>query len=121
MGIKSGFVYLQFAKVLRKEKPMLRKDQEYVVDLVLKGHNVYIGGQAGTEKSYLLTHLFDKLTMAGKKVSVTCTTGIACIHFPQKCHASTIHSWAGMDDGRHESSEIADLLQNSVYYKQAFI
>ena len=56
---------------------MLTKDQEYVVDLVLKGHNVYIGGQAGTGKSYLLTHLFDKLTIAGKKVSVTCTTGIA--------------------------------------------
>ena len=85
---------------------MLTKDQEYVVDLVLKGHNVYIGGQAGTGKSYLLTHLFDKLTIAGKKVSVTCTTGIACTHFPQRCHASTIHSWAGMDDGRHESSEI---------------
>jgi ATP-dependent exoDNAse (exonuclease V) alpha subunit len=34
-------------------------------------------------------------------------------------HASTIHSWAGMDDGRHESSEICDLLQNSVHYKQA--
>jgi ATP-dependent DNA helicase PIF1 len=98
---------------------MLTKDQEYVVDLVLKGHNVYIGGQAGTGKSYLLTHLFDKLTIAGKKVSVTCTTGIACTHFPQRCHASTIHSWAGMDDGRHESSEICDLLQNSVHYKQA--
>ena len=92
---------------------MLTKDQEYVVDLVLKGHNVYIGGQAGTAKSYLITHLFDKLTMAGKTVTVTCTTGIACTHLSQRCHASIIPSWAGMDDCRHESSEICDL-QNSV-------
>lgn len=98
---------------------MLTLEQKNVLDLVLKGHNVYIGGQAGTGKSFLLTHIFDSLIKQGKQVSVTGTTGIACTHFPARCCAVTLHSWSGMDDGRYESEQLCNLLQNGVKYKHA--
>lgn len=98
---------------------MLTEEQQRVLNLVKQGHNIYIGGQAGTGKSYLLTRIYDKLTSLGKNVSVTCTTGIACTHFPPRCNATTIHSWSGMDDGRHESHQICSLLLNNIRYKNA--
>ena len=36
---------------------MLTLELKNVLDLVLKGHNVYIGGLAGTGKSFLLTYI----------------------------------------------------------------
>lgn len=96
---------------------MLTLELKNVLDLVLKGHNVYIGGLAGTGKSFY-SHIFDSLIKQGKQVSVMGTTGIAYTHFQGRCCAVTLHSWSGMDDGRYESEQICKL-QNSVKYKHA--
>ncbi len=42
------------------------------------GHNIYVGGQAGSGKSYFVTHLVSSAKKEGKKAALTCTTGIAC-------------------------------------------
>lgn len=70
------------------------------MDLALQGHNLYIAGQAGTGKTLLIYKIYDKLRRLGKSVHCTCSTGIACAVLLASTKATTIHSWAGVDDGR---------------------
>ena len=66
-----------------KKSMALTEDQKHALDLVLLGHSVFIGGQAGVGKSFLIEKIFHHLSDRGKRVSLTCTTGIACSHFPK--------------------------------------
>ncbi|XP_062597103.1 uncharacterized protein LOC134258565 [Saccostrea cucullata] len=93
------------------EKMHLTNGQQRALKIALEGHNLYVGGQAGTGKSVLLSHIFESLHNK-KKVALTCTTGIACTNFPSRFDAVTIHSWAGLDDGRHDTSEIKSIVKH---------
>ncbi|KAK3085746.1 hypothetical protein FSP39_008107 [Pinctada imbricata] len=88
------------------------KQQVYAFNLATAGHNFLISGQAGTGKTTLLVKLHDKLREIGKQVAVVCTTGIACASLPSRCDARTVHCWAGMDDGRYDTSYIKDIIIN---------
>ncbi|KAG5485331.1 hypothetical protein LSCM4_05967 [Leishmania orientalis] len=55
----------------------LNAEQQAVVQLVMQGHNTYIGGGAGTGKSVLLRVIKQQLVREGLAVAVTGTTGIA--------------------------------------------
>ena len=61
---------------------MMNNLQRQAFDLVSKGHNVYIGGQAGTGKSYLVSELVKWARGNDKTVGLTCTTGVACCLYP---------------------------------------
>ena len=76
----------------------MTEEQISAFELAKNGHRLYIGGQAGTGKTFLITKIYEELVKCGKTVSITCSTGIACSALPT--HAKTIHSWAGIDDGR---------------------
>lgn len=68
----------------------LSYSQQKAVDSILNGDNVFITGQAGTGKSYLLNFLKDKLK--DKNFHITATTGIAAVNIG----GITLHSWAGI-------------------------
>ena len=70
------------------------------MDLIKEGHNVMIVGAAGTGKSHLLKDIAHNLQSQGKRVSITCSTGIATENFIQ-AGASTLHAWAGI--GRYST------------------
>lgn len=53
-------------------------------------------GAAGTGKTFLLNNFIRQARAAGKKVSVTATTGLAATHLG----GNTIHSWSGL--GLHD-------------------
>ena len=53
------------------------------VSIVQGGHSLYIGGQAGVGKSYLVQQIFEDARRRHKSVQLTCTTGIACSNYPQ--------------------------------------
>ncbi|XP_056022043.1 ATP-dependent DNA helicase PIF1-like [Ostrea edulis] len=78
----------------------LTKSQEIAFNLAIDGHNVFIGGQAGTGKTFLIGEVYRHFLKKGINVSCVCTTGIACTNLPEWTNARTIHSWAGIDDGR---------------------
>ena len=59
----------------------LSKEQQVCVDLAMAGHNLVICGQAGSGKSYTVNEIRRRLSIDGKSVSVTATTGIACQQF----------------------------------------
>jgi DNA replication protein DnaC len=68
---------------------MLNTQQKLALQQVESGHNIYIGGQAGVGKSFLVTSIVHAARSRGKKVALTCTTGIACSVYDQVfCHQS---------------------------------
>lgn len=68
------------------------EDNEYfdkIVEYIEEGKNVFVTGNAGTGKSYLLNKLKKKY---GDKLELTSTTGLAAVNIK----GVTIHSWAGV-------------------------
>jgi len=73
----------------------LTNQQQFVANLALQGHNMFITGKAGTGKSFLVKSMFKSLTNLGKKCKIVCPTGIACEAYSEE-NASTIHSFFGL-------------------------
>ena len=70
---------------------MLSIEQENAVKVIREGKNVFISGNAGTGKSFLLRHL--KQTIPN--IHLTASTGIAAVNVG----GQTIHSWSGIGLG----------------------
>ncbi|CCW67682.1 unnamed protein product [Phytomonas sp. Hart1] len=70
----------------------LNSEQERVIAITLKGHNMYIGGSAGTGKSVLLRALNRRLRANHLRVAMTATTGVAGCHIG----GSTFHHIMGV-------------------------
>ena len=63
------------------------------MELALLGHNIFISGQAGVGKTFLLSSIVKALEERGRKVATTASTGIATT---QLKGGVTLHSWAGI-------------------------
>ena len=48
-----------------------------MLGVVESGNNVFITGQAGTGKSFLIEKIFQTLKRRGEKVVIVCSSGIA--------------------------------------------
>jgi ATP-dependent exoDNAse (exonuclease V) alpha subunit len=66
--------------------------QDTAFRILKAGHNVYLGGSAGTGKTHLLNRFIDHLKSQVIGVGITASTGIAATHLG----GITIHSWSGM-------------------------
>jgi len=66
--------------------------QEEALDILKMGHNVFLTGQAGSGKTYLLNQYISYLKQHNIGVGVTASTGISATHMG----GMTIHSWAGI-------------------------
>ena len=67
-------------------------DQKTALKILHSGENVFITGQAGSGKTFLLNKFINEARKKGKTVAVTATTGLATTHL----NGTTIHSWSGM-------------------------
>ena len=67
-------------------------DQKTALKILHSGENVFITGQAGSGKTFLLNKFINEARKKGKIVAVTATTGLAATHL----NGTTIHSWSGM-------------------------
>ena len=63
----------------------LTKSQKEAMDLLLKGQNVFLTGEAGTGKSFLLNQFVTKVRH--KNVLLTAPTGIAALNI----NGATLH------------------------------
>jgi len=66
--------------------------QEKALAILKSGVNVFLTGQAGTGKTYVLNQYIEYLRERKVPVAVTASTGIAATHM----NGMTIHSWAGI-------------------------
>ena len=62
-----------------------------MLNIVREGHNIFITGQGGTGKSFLVKEIYKELTRSGKRVAIICSSGIAGTIYDG--HASTVHSF----------------------------
>lgn len=77
---------------MQTQHQSLSAEQQIVLDHVLVGRSVYIGGPAGTGKTFLLNAIIRQLQGNGKDVAVTASTGIAAVNVK----GTTIHSFASI-------------------------
>src|SRR6185437_11250833 len=66
--------------------------QKDALNLLMMGKNVYLTGQAGSGKTYVLNLYIHYLKQHKVPVAVTASTGIAATHL----NGGTIHSWSGI-------------------------
>lgn len=67
-------------------------DQELALEILLSGESIFLTGEAGSGKTYLLNQFVRLAKKSGKHVSVTATTGLAATHLG----GTTIHAWSGI-------------------------
>lgn len=73
--------------------PAFTREQVQVLQLVLDGASVFIGGKAGTGKSFLLREIAHRLRDGfGLRVAVTASTGVAALNID----GNTFHSTFGV-------------------------
>ncbi|MCB9810162.1 AAA family ATPase [Candidatus Nomurabacteria bacterium] len=65
--------------------------QERALDILKTGANVFLTGEPGAGKTYVINKYVAWLEAAGLNVAVTASTGIAATHIG----GMTIHSWSG--------------------------
>lgn len=72
-------------------------DQATALTILKSGSNVFLTGEAGAGKSYLLKKFMDFLSENGIPFAATASTGIAATQF----NGQTIHAWAGIGIKEH--------------------
>ena len=66
--------------------------QTQAIDILKTGANVFLTGEPGAGKTYVVNQYVSYVTACGLKVAVTASTGIAATHIG----GMTIHSWSGI-------------------------
>lgn len=66
--------------------------QAAALDILKTGGNVFLTGEPGAGKTYVINQYINYLEAAGLSVAVTASTGIAATHIG----GMTIHSWSGI-------------------------
>lgn len=66
--------------------------QSIALDILKTGQNVFLTGQAGAGKTYVLNQYISYLRARHIPVAITASTGIASTHI----NGMTIHAWSGM-------------------------
>ena len=67
-------------------------NQARALDVLKTGANVFLTGEPGSGKTYVINQYISWLEAAGLHVAVTASTGIAATHIG----GMTIHSWSGV-------------------------
>lgn len=83
--------------------------QKDALNLLMMGKNIYLTGQAGSGKTYLLNLYINYVKKHKVPVAITASTGIAATHL----NGGTIHSWSGIGiKNQLTQSDIAKILGN---------
>src|SRR6266550_2436638 len=81
--------------------------QQDALNLLMLGKNVFLTGQAGSGKTYILNLYINYLKKHKVAVAITASTGIAATHI----NGGTIHSWSGIGIKNHlTQQDIARIL-----------
>lgn len=91
----------------------LSKEQLKFLNIAKEGKNMFLTGDAGTGKSYLLMEIIKSLRLKHEGVIVTASTGIAAVNIG----GCTIHSFAGIGFGEDD----VDTLYKSIIKKKSVL
>jgi len=85
--------------------------QAEALDILKTGANVFLTGEPGSGKTYLINQYVAHLKAHGLDPAVTASTGIAATH----SNGMTIHSWSGIGIKRSLSEFDLDALSSKEY------
>lgn len=89
--------------------------QAEALQILKMGHNVFLTGQPGAGKTYLLNQYIAILKKHKIEVAVTASTGIAATHIG----GTTIHSWSGVGIKKNlNARQLDDLLDREYLVKR---
>lgn len=86
----------------------LNPRQKYAVELMKKGKNVFLTGQAGTGKSYTLKAFMKHCIQNRIPYAVTSTTGVSALLIG----GTTLHSWAGIFLGMEDKITLLERVRH---------
>jgi len=92
----------------------LSKEQNDVLNLILKGKSVFLTGSAGTGKSFLLKRITQELKKKNIQVAVTASTGLAAVNIG----GTTLHRWAGIGVSKNKHIQAAGAFKNKNRWKK---
>ena len=97
---------------------VFNKEQNEVFDALLQRKNVFMTGYAGTGKSFVIQHLYDRVALpmslrVGRKFryQVCAMTGCAAILLGKS--AKTLHSWAGVGLAKESAEDLIKKIRRS--------
>jgi len=90
--------------------------QDQAFNIMKTGVNIYLTGNAGSGKTYLLNKYIQYLQMHDIQVAVTASTGIAATHM----NGMTIHSWSGIGIKNFLGERELDQLEEKKYLWKRF-
>ena len=90
--------------------------QGVALGLMQTGKNVFLTGQAGSGKTYILNRYIDFLRAHEVEPAITASTGIAATHIG----GTTIHSWSGLGIKPFLTDYDIELLQEKQYLWKRF-
>jgi ATP-dependent DNA helicase PIF1 len=73
-------------------EPPLSASQQRALDMVKQGHNVFITGNAGSGKSFLIARIIREMAALRRRAVVTASTGVAAWN----TRGVTVHSFSGL-------------------------
>lgn len=85
--------------------------QAQALKILKTGANVFLTGEPGAGKSYIVTQYVDYLRAHEVEVAVTASTGIAATHIG----GQTIHAWSGLGIKKDLSAYDLDRLESTEY------
>lgn len=86
----------------------MNAEQASFIDLAKKGHNIFLTGQGGTGKSFVLSHFISEVKT--KTVALTAMTGCAALLLEK---ANTLHSWASIGLGKDPVPKLISSIRKS--------
>ncbi|MSU60676.1 MAG: helicase [Candidatus Staskawiczbacteria bacterium] len=90
-------------------------NQDQALEILKKGHSVFLTGAPGAGKTFLLNKFIDHLRTTSKVVAITASTGIAATHM----NGVTIHSWSGLGIKENiTDQEIKGLMKRRYLFKR---
>ncbi len=90
--------------------------QDEAFNLLKMGKNIFLTGEAGSGKTYLLNKYINYLKENQVAVAVTASTGIAATHLQGK----TIHSWSGIGTRDHLTPKDLEKLRTTSHIKRNY-
>ncbi|PIU15394.1 AAA family ATPase [bacterium (Candidatus Gribaldobacteria) CG08_land_8_20_14_0_20_39_15] len=85
--------------------------QEQAIEILKTGANVFLTGEPGSGKTYIVNQYADYLRASNIQTAITASTGIAATHL----NGLTIHSWSGIGIKEKLSRNDLEKITNSRY------